>query len=187
MSLRRAVDRPLIERFLRAVGDQYRRGARLYLVGGTTMVYEGLRQQTLDIDLAIEVANADHSDLFGVLRAVRQALDINVEEASPGDFIPLPAGYANRHIFIGTFGQVDAFHFDLYSMALSKTERGRVTDLKDVVLLLQKQHIEWKMLESQFREILPLMDMKSLRQDSAEFEKNFRALEALWRSAGGNP
>src|SRR5687767_10948666 len=110
MSLRRAVDRPLIERFLRAVGDQYRRRGRLYLVGGTTMVYEGLRQQTLDIDLAIEVANADHGDLFGALRAVRQALDINVEEASPGDFIPLPAGYANRHIFIGTFGQVDVFH-----------------------------------------------------------------------------
>ncbi len=187
MSLRRAVDRPLIERFLRAVGDQYRRRGRLYLVGGTTMVYEGLRQQTLDIDLAIEVANADHGELFGALRAVRQALDINVEEASPGDFIPLPAGYANRHILIGTFGQVDVFHFDLYRMALSKIERGRVTDLKDVVLLLQNRRIEWDVLERLFREILPLMDLKSLKQDAAEFEKNFRALENQWRSAGGLP
>ena len=187
MSLRRAVDRPLIERFLRSVGEQYRRRGRLLLVGGTSLVYEGLRQQTLDVDLVLEVADADHGDLIQVLRAVKEALDINVEEASPGDFIPLPAGYASRHIFIGTFGQVDVFHFDLYSTSLSKVERGRRQNLRDVVLLLQDRRIEWSLLEGQFRELLPQMELKSLRQDSAEFEKNFRALEALWRSAGGNP
>lgn len=187
MSLRRPVDRLLIERFLRDVGEQYRRRARLFLVGGTTLVYEGLRQRTLDVDLAIEVANADHGDLLAALRAVRQALDINVEEASPGDFIPLPAGYANRHIYVGTFGQIDVFHFDLYSVALSKVERGRVGDLKDVVLLLHSGRIAWDVLKSQFREILPQMEFKSLKQDAAEFEKNFHALESQWRSAGGNP
>jgi hypothetical protein len=137
MSLRRRVDRPLIDEFLRLVGEQYRRRGRLLLVGGTTLVYEGLRAQTLDIDLAIQVADVDHDDLFRVIRSVRQALDINVEEASPDHFIPLPAGFANRHVFIATYGQVDVFHFDLYSTALSKIERGRVQDLRDVVLLLQ--------------------------------------------------
>lgn len=151
------------------------------------MVFEGLRQQTMDVDLVIEVANADHGALIQVIREVKQTLDINVEEASPSDFIPLPAGYANRHIFIGTFGQVNVFHFDLYSTSLSKVERGRRQDLRDVVLLLQDRRIAWEQLDRQFQEILPLMELKSLRQDSAEFEENFRALEAQWRSAGGNP
>ena len=186
MSLRRTVDRPLIERFLRLVGEQYRRRGRLLLVGGTTLVYEGLRQQTLDVDLVLEVADADHGALIQVMREVKQALDINVEEASPGDFIPLPAGYANRHIFIGTFGQVDVFHFDLYSLSLSKIERGRRQDLRDVILLLQDHRITWEQLGSQFQEILPQMELKSLRQDSAEFESNFRALATQWRSAGGH-
>jgi hypothetical protein len=106
---------------------------------------------------------------------------------SPDHYIPLPAGYADRHVYIGTYGQVDAFHFDLYSTALSKIERGRVQDLRDVVLLLQDRRIKWQDLERYFHEILPKMGLKSLRQDPAEFEKNFRALEALWRAAGGNP
>lgn len=187
MSLRRHVDRPLIDRFLRLVGEQYRRRGRLLLVGGTTLVYESLRAQTLDIDLAIQVADADHDDLFRVIRSVRQTLAINVEEASPDHFIPLPTGYADRHVFIATYGQVDAFHFDLYSTALSKIERGRVQDLRDVVLLLQARRTEWQDLERYFHEILPKMGLKSLRQDPAEFEKNFHALAALWRAAGGTP
>lgn len=187
MSLRRAVDRPLIERFLRRVGEQYRRRGRLLLVGGTTLVYEGLRAQTLDVDLAIEVADVDHGALIQAVRAVRQELDINVEEASPGHFIPLPAGHRDRHVYIGTYAQLDAFHFDLYSTALSKIERGRVQDLKDVVLLLQHQRIEWEALQRYFHEILPQMALQSLRQDPEEFEMNFEALAAQWRAAGGHP
>jgi hypothetical protein len=187
MSLRRSVDRALIERFLREVGNRYRRPGRLYLVGGTTLVYEALRTQTLDIDLAIQVADADHGELIQAIRAVRQSLDINVEEASPGHFIPLPAGYADRHVFIGTFGRLEAFHFDLYSTALSKIERGRRQDLQDVVLLLQHRRINWDDLARQYREILPQMEQKSLSRDAAEFENNYGALASLWRAAGGNP
>jgi hypothetical protein len=187
MSLRRSVDRALIEQFLHFVGERYRRPGRLFLVGGTTLVFEGLRQQTMDVDLVMEVANVDHNALIQVVRQAKQALDINVEEASPGDFIPLPAGHANRHVFIGTFGQVNVYHFDLYSTALSKIERGRRQDILDVILLLRAQRLEWRELDRQFLEILPQMELKSLRQDSAEFEKNFRALESQWRAAGGLP
>ena len=62
---------------------------------------------------------------------------MNVEEASPGDFIPLPAGSEGRHEFIERFRKLDVFHFDLYSVALSKIERGRTQDLEDVLKLLQ--------------------------------------------------
>lgn len=55
--MRQRVDQQRIEYFLQRLGQQFRKPGRVYLVGGTTMVYEGLRQQTLDIDLALEIAD----------------------------------------------------------------------------------------------------------------------------------
>ena len=185
MSLRQAVNRERITLFLREVGERYRQPARLYLVGGTSLVYEGYRQRTLDIDLVIEVSADSHGELIRALQEIRLSLDMNVEEASPGDFIPLPAGFESRHEYIGRFGQVDVFHFDFYSTALSKIERGRQQDLTDVVTLLNNDRIEWGRLEAMYREILPLMGQVSLRQKPGDFARNFGALEALWRTAGG--
>ena len=185
MSSRPPVNQSRIELFLRQLGERYPRPGRVYLVGGPTLVLEGFRQQTLDIDIAVDVAPADHDDFIRVVRALKDSLAVNVEEASPGDFIPLPTGYANRHEFVGRFGQLDVFHFDLYSTALSKIERGRSQDLADVILLLQNRRLDWGQLAGFFREILPQVGLRSLRQDPEEFEKNFRALEAMWRAAGG--
>jgi hypothetical protein len=185
MSLRQAVNRERISEFLRQVGERYHKPARLYLVGGTSLVFEGYRQQTLDVDLVIEVSADNHGDLIHALQEIMRLLDVNVEEASPGDFIPLPAGYAERHIFLGRYGQVDVFHFDLYSTALGKVERGRRQDIADVVALLDNVRIEWSRLESMYHEILPLMGKLSLKQKPQDFALNFAALEALWHSAGG--
>jgi hypothetical protein len=182
MSLRPPVDHDRIELFLKNLGDRFRRPARIYLVGGTTLVFEGLRRQTLDIDLALDVAPADHSDLLQAIRELKDTLSINVEEASPGDFIPLPSGYENRHVFVARFGLLDVLHFDPYSTALSKIERGREQDLADVLSLLRAGRLDWNRLVGYFQEILPRMGVHSLKQDPIEFEQNFRALEALWRT-----
>ena len=183
MSLRQRVDRARIESFLKRLGEQFRRPARIYLVGGTTVVYEAIRQQTVDIDLVLEVSSADHGELIQAIRELKDSLAINVEEASPGDFIPLPAGYENRHEFVGRFGSLDVLHFDLYSTALSKIERGRVQDIEDVLALLRAGRIKWDRLKELFDEILPRMGKESLRQDPVEFGQNFEALEAMRRSA----
>ena len=185
MSLRPPVSRGRIEVFLQRLAQDYRQPARLYLVGGTSLVFEQLRPQTLDVDIVIEVSADRHGELIRVLRQIRDALSINVEEVSPAEFIPLPAGAENRHEFIGRFGQVDVFHFDWYSTALSKIERGRKQDLVDVVTLLQNKRLEWDELQAMFREILPLVGQKSLKQNPEVFALNFRALAALWHSAGG--
>ncbi len=83
----------------------------------------------------------DHSDLIQTVRELKDTLSINVEEASPGDFIPLPSGYENRHTFVERFGMLDVLHFDLYSTALSKIERGRMQDFEDVLALLRAGQI----------------------------------------------
>ncbi len=180
MSSRQPADRSRIDLFLRRLGDRFRRPGRVYLVGGTTMVFEGLRAQSLDIDLTLDVAPADHAAMMQAIRELRDQLALNVEEASPGDFIPLPAGYQDRALFVGRYGQLDVFHFDPYSTALSKIARGTEEDLNDVLALLRTGRLELASLERYYQEIRPQLAAKNLRQDPKEFDANFQALRAMW-------
>jgi len=180
MSFRSNVDRERIRESCQRLAERFRRPARIYLVGGTTLVFERLREQTLDIDVVLEVAPEHHGELIQAVRELKDALSVNIEEASPADFIPLPAGYETRHVFLERFGTIELFHFDPYSTALSKIERGRTQDLEDVVALLRSGKIEWDRLAAAFREILPQMGQHSLKQDPVEFERHFRALEEMW-------
>ena len=182
MSLRQKVDRERIKNFFKKLGRRFRQAGKIYLVGGTTLVFEQLREQTVDIDVVIEVSPKHHGQIIQAIRELKDDLSVNVEEASPGDFIPLPKGYQSRHQFVERFGLIDLFHFDLYSTALSKIERARTQDIEDVLALLRSNKIEWKKLAEYFQEILPKMGHQSLKQDPVEFEENFRALENLWET-----
>jgi hypothetical protein len=70
-------------------------------------------------------------------------------------FIPLPVGSESRHQFVGRFGNLDVFHFDPYSTALCKIERGRTQDFEDVLKLLDAGRIDWARLEGCFQDVLP--------------------------------
>lgn len=187
MSQRQPVDHDRIWEFLQRLGERSRAAGRVYLVGGTTVVFEGYRTQTLDIDLTFEADPADETRLLQAVRELKDILSINVEQVSPADFIPLPAGYQERCEFIGRFSKLHVFHFDLYSTVLSKIERGTEQDFADVLALLRAGRLEWAQLENFFQEILPRVGTQSLKQDPVEFEKNFRALEGMWRTSGGTP
>lgn len=177
---REPVDRQRIERFLMELGRRFRRPGKVFLVGGTTMVYEGFRAQTLDIDLAFEIQAEDQSEFIRAVRTLKDELNINVEEASPGDFIPLPPGHEHRAQFIGRYGFLEAFHFDLYSTALSKIERGTEEDFADVLALLRSGRIDARQLRSSFEMILPDFEIASLKADPEEFQRKFDALMEMW-------
>lgn len=177
--MRQTVHPEQIDAFLKALGKEIRVPCRIYLVGGTSLVALGLRDQTIDIDLAYEIDNAHHQKLIEAIRRLKEELNLNIEEASPGDFIPLPPGWKGRCIYIGTFGQVSAFHFDLYSTALSKIDRGTDVDLEDVTALLQNEKIEWEKLKEFYQAILPDYGTRSLRQDPARLRQNFKILEEM--------
>ncbi len=179
MSSRQPASRERIERFLHELGSRFKRPGRIYLVGGTTLVLEGLREQSVDIDLTVQVAPADHGALMQVIRELKDQLGINVEEASPADFIPLPAGYQARAIFIGRFGQLDVFHFDLYGTALSKIARGTEEDLRDVVALARTKRIDWTTLEKYYQEIRPRLVTESLKLAPSEFDRKMDAARNL--------
>ncbi len=182
--MRPPIDRLRVHYFLVKLGIEFRHPARVYLVGGTTLVYEGLREQSLDIDIHYEVADEHEAEFAQVVRRLKDELEINVEQASPGDFIPLPPGWKERAKHVGRFGQVDVFHFDLYSTALSKIERGREGDFQDVLALLQSGQIEMGELRQAFDNIMPRVERESLKRNPERFRRNFAALEAMFAANG---
>ena len=182
MSTRPPVDRQRIEQFLQRLGERFRKPARVFLVGGTTMVFEGFRAQSLDIDLTFEVEPSDYGALIQTIRDLKDHLGFNVEEISPGDFIPLAAGYRERAVFIARYGQIDAYHFDLYATALSKIARGTEEDFNDVLALLRARRVDLALLEKYFQEIRPRISTEGLNQDVSQFERNLQALQRLWKT-----
>ena len=174
--MRPPIDRLRVHYFLVKLGIEFHYPARLYLVGGTTLVYEGLRQQSLDIDISYEVADEHEAEFARVIRRLKDEMQINVELASPGDFIPLPSGWKERAKYVGRFGQVDVFHFDLYSTALSKIERGREGDYEDVLAMLRGGQITFEDLQRTFDNIMPRLERESLKRDPARFKRNFAVL-----------
>ena len=56
-------------------------------------------------------------------------------------FIPMPDGNEQRNIFIGQFANLDVYVIDPYSIALSKVDRGLLTDFDDIVFLIKNDYI----------------------------------------------
>jgi hypothetical protein len=185
--MRPPIDRLRVHQFLVKLGMEFRHAARMYLVGGTTMVYEGLRDQSLDIDITYEVEDHLDAEFAQTVRRLKDEMQINVEHASPGDFIPLPPGWKDRAKFVGRFGKVEVFHFDLYSTALSKVERGRESDFQDVLALLTSKLIEPAELRAAYENILPRMLRESLKRRPDRLEANFKILMDLWHATGQTP
>ena len=127
--MRERADSERIRRFLRELGRRARVDGRIYLTGGATAVLEGWRLSTIDVDLRFE---PDDDALLRVLPELKELLDLNVELASPPDFIPELPGWRERSPFVVREGALDVHHFDPYSQALSKVERGFEQDLEDV-------------------------------------------------------
>jgi hypothetical protein len=148
--VRQHADAERIGRFLRALGDAAEREGLCYLTGGATAVLLGWRPTTLDVDIRLD---PDQDAILRAIPPLKDQLQINVELASPGDFIPLPAGWAERSIDVGREGRLLFRHFDLYSQALAKVERGHAQDLEDVATMLGQGLVEPARLRACFDEI----------------------------------
>lgn len=87
--MRPPVDEPRLRQLARELGRIEREPVRVYLTGGSTAVLERWRESTIDVDLRFE---PDADDLLRALPALKERLQVNIELASPPDFIPeLPA------------------------------------------------------------------------------------------------
>jgi hypothetical protein len=138
--------------FLRALGRESDVDGAGYLTGGATAVLIGWRDSTIDVDLKL-VPESDR--LLRSIQRLKEELRINVELASPGDFIPVPAGWEERSIFVGREGRLSYYHFDPYAQALSKLERAHAHDLADVSELVRRRLVDPDRARAVFDELEP--------------------------------
>jgi hypothetical protein len=147
---------PVDERRIRELAHRFGRVAhvrvRIYLTGGATAVLEGWRDSTIDVDLRFE---PESDELLRAIPALKESLGVNIELASPPDFVPELPGWRERSPLVFRDGNVDVHHFDPYSQALSKVERGFTQDLEDVHELLQRGLVDSALLRELFDRIEP--------------------------------
>jgi hypothetical protein len=124
--------------------------SRIYLVGGATSVLFGWRTSTIDIDLKIIPEN---DEILRSLPELKERLQVNIELASPADFIPELPGWQERSRFIEQEGKLAFHHYDFYAQALAKIERGHRMDAQDVHQMFANGLVEPKRLLELFSSI----------------------------------
>lgn len=141
-----------VERFMLELGRIATTPTSIFFTGGVTALLHGWRAATIDVDLKII---PDSDQILRAIPALKESLQINVELASPDNFIPELPGWRDRCLFIKQVGAVAFFHYDLYSQAISKIERGHAQDITDVSLMISGGFVDPHQLQSLFDRIEP--------------------------------
>ncbi len=125
-----------------------------YPVGGATPVLDGWRSGTIDVDLKLE---PDRDEILRAIPRLKEELEMNVELASPDGFLPELPGWRERSPFVAREGLVTVRHYDLYSQALAKLERGHARDLADVAAMLDRGLVDPTRLRELHAAVEPLL------------------------------
>ncbi|HEY0139252.1 MAG TPA: DUF6036 family nucleotidyltransferase [Thermoanaerobaculia bacterium] len=165
--MREPVSAGRVREFMRTLAALSHAEGRVYLTGGASAVLLDWRDSTVDIDIKI-IPDTDR-----VLRAIpelKERLNLNVELASPADFIPEVPGWQDRSPFITREGKLSFHHYDFYSQCLAKIERGHRKDRADVTMMLESGLVErarlWELFERVEPELYryPAIDPPSFRR-----------------------
>jgi hypothetical protein len=165
--MREKVTAARLEEFTKALGSGVKEAARVYLVGGASAVLLGWRDSTIDVDLKLVPEN---DEILRSLPSLKERLQLNIELASPDDFIPQLPGWQERSRFIRQEGKLTFLHYDFYAQALAKIERGHEIDLQDVQDLIKGKLVEPSRLLALFTQIedqlyrYPTLDAASFRR-----------------------
>jgi len=147
---------------------------KVYFTGGATALLLGFREQTIDIDLKLE---PEPEGAFEAIAVLKNSLDLNVELASPDDFIPPAPDWRERSRHIASIGRLEFFHYDFALQALAKLERGHAQDLEDVASFLRGGYVTADELRTRFEQIeadlirYPAIDPQQFRQKVMDFLK----------------
>jgi len=165
--VRGVADKPRIEAFLNALAREATADTDVFLVGGTSAVLVGWRSSTVDIDL---VMRPESDAMLRAIPSLKERLQVNVELASPDQFIPVPPGWEERSPVVSRIGRVTFRHYDFCAQALAKIERGHSRDLADVDAMLARGLIDGTQVRAMFARIepelfrFPAIDPPSFRQ-----------------------
>lgn len=170
--MRDLADHDKILEFMRAFARDIGREVRVYFTGGATAVLMGWRDSTVDVDLRFE---PELDEMFRSIPRIKEELRVNIELAAPSDFIPPLPGWETRSKYVGREGKVSYYHYDPYSQALSKIERGHAQDVSDVTAMVESGLVDRTRLLDLFTEIEPLL-YKYPAVDPASFSMAVRRI-----------
>ena len=165
--MRALADAERIRRFMRVLGGEAAEDGAVYLTGGATAVLLGWRASTLDVDI---LPIPEQESLLRAVPRLKDELKVNVELASPRDFVPVPSGWEDRSLFEARQSRLSFYHFDPYSQTLAKLERGHAQDLEDVRAFVERGLVDPERALAYLREIedelfrYPAVDPVSFRR-----------------------
>jgi len=168
--VRGETDQGKLRRFMRQLGERVRGPGTIYLVGGATAVLFGWRPMTIDVDVKAE---PEPAGLFEALASMKDELDLNVELASPDDFLPPLPGWRERSLYIGTEGQVAFYHYDPYAQMLAKLQRGQERDRLDIEAMLGRGLV----VKPRLRELFGAMEAQLIRYPAVDASTLCRKVE----------
>lgn len=152
--MRQRTDRERLRRFLETLGKRLPRPVRFFLVGGSVLIDLGLRGSTVGIDYVASVDGpADLAELETAIRTLKHELDVNVESASPADFLPIPPTVLDRSRYVRRQGRLDVYYYHLPSQIIAKVARGLEQDLADAQRLVTEGEVVWSDVEATWQEI----------------------------------
>lgn len=177
--MRQNTTRERIDRLMSELGSSVTSEGRVYFTGGVSAVLLGWREMTLDVNLK---ADPEPAGFFESLPRLKDALDINIELASPDLFVPPLPEWRERCQFIAQYGMLFFYHYDFYGQALAKIERAHARDRHDVGMMLQSGLVQPQKLAELFAAVEPLL-IRYPALDPAELGERVRtiAAEGVWR------
>ena len=162
--MRSSVDPQKIEQFMEALGREARGSGCIYFTGGVSALLIGWRGSTVDVDIRLD---PEPLGIFQAIAKLKQELNINIELASPQDFLPSLPGWRDRSMFIGKRGQILFYHYDFTAQALSKLSRGFDRDIRDVEAMYDRKLFSLTKLIDCFEAIAPeIIRFPSLNADA---------------------
>ncbi|MGI0479913.1 DUF6036 family nucleotidyltransferase [Geminocystis sp. CENA526] len=161
--MRSNVDFQKLEKLMQVLGQEAQGKGNIYFTGGASALLIGWRDSTVDVDLRLD---PEPSGIFQAIAKLKQELDINIELASPQDFLPPVPKWRERSIFIAKRGQISFYHYDFTAQALSKLSRGFDRDFNDVEAMYKNKLFSLSELRDCFEAIAPeLIRFPSLNPD----------------------
>lgn len=178
--MRSTVDSRKIEQLMSVLGREARGSGSVYFTGGASALLIGWRGSTVDVDIRLD---PEPPGIFQAIAKVKRELNINIELASPQDFLPPLPGWRDRSVFIGKRGQISFYHYDFTAQALSKLSRAYDRDLNDVLSMYKQKLFSLENLSNSFEAIepelirFPSLDSDDLRRKVESFIEQFEQKE----------
>jgi hypothetical protein len=173
--MRRRLTLETLRQFMQELAAAARSPGSVYLTGGATALLLGFRDQTIDIDIKLD---PEPAGAFEAIAALKNKLDINVELASPADFIPVTKAWRENSRHIASIGLLQFFHYDFSLQVLAKLERGHEQDLEDAASFFRNGFTTTQEIKKAFAEIeagllrYPAIDPVQFRRKVEDFLKN---------------